>query len=56
MVEIGIIMGSKSDYPVMKEATEILDDFGIGYETEIVSAHRTPERWWITVKMHTEGE
>ena len=33
-------MGSKSDYPVMKEATEILDDFGIGYETEIVSAHR----------------
>ena len=44
MVEIGIIMGSKSDYPVMKEATEILDDFGIGYETEIVSAHRTPEK------------
>ena len=37
-------MGSKSDYPVMKEATEILDDFGIGYETEIVSAHRTPEK------------
>ena len=44
MLEIGIIMGSKSDYPVMKEATEILDDFGIGYETEIVSAHRTPEK------------
>ena len=44
MIEIGIIMGSKSDYPVMKEATEILDDFGIGYETEIVSAHRTPEK------------
>ena len=44
MVEIGIIMGSKSDYPIMKEATEILDDFGIGYETEIVSAHRTPEK------------
>ena len=37
-------MGSKSDYPIMKEATEILDDFGIGYETEIVSAHRTPEK------------
>ncbi len=44
MATIGIIMGSKSDYPVMKEATEILDDFGISYETEIVSAHRTPEK------------
>ena len=40
MAKIGIIMGSKSDYPVMKEATEILDDFGISYETEVVSAHR----------------
>ena len=37
-------MGSKSDYPIMKEATEILDEFGISYETEIVSAHRTPEK------------
>ena len=44
MVNIGIIMGSKSDYPIMKEATEILDEFGISYETEIVSAHRTPEK------------
>tara|TARA_Y200000002_G_scaffold74904_1_gene58774 strand:- start:4062 stop:4538 length:477 start_codon:yes stop_codon:yes gene_type:complete len=44
MATVGIIMGSKSDYPVMKEATEILDDFGISYETEIVSAHRTPEK------------
>ena len=44
MVNIGIIMGSKSDYPIMKEATEILDEFGICYETEIVSAHRTPEK------------
>ena len=44
MLKVGIIMGSKSDYPIMKEATEILDDFGISYETEIVSAHRTPEK------------
>ena len=44
MLKIGIIMGSKSDYPIMKEATEILDEFGISYETEIVSAHRTPEK------------
>ena len=44
MVKIGIIMGSKSDYPIMKAATEILDEFGISYENEIVSAHRTPEK------------
>ena len=44
MVKIGIIMGSKSDFPVMKEAAEILNDFGISYETEIVSAHRTPDK------------
>tara|TARA_B100000609_G_C17209677_1_gene433033 strand:- start:772 stop:1308 length:537 start_codon:yes stop_codon:yes gene_type:complete len=44
MVKIGIIMGSKSDYPIMREATEILDDFEISYETEIISAHRTPEK------------
>lgn len=43
-VEIGIIMGSDSDLPTMKEAITICEDFGIGYEVEIVSAHRTPER------------
>lgn len=42
--KIGIIMGSDSDLPVMKEAAEILDYFGIGYELTIVSAHRTPKR------------
>jgi 5-(carboxyamino)imidazole ribonucleotide mutase len=42
--KIGIIMGSDSDLPVMKQAAEILDDFGIGYELTIVSAHRTPKR------------
>lgn len=44
MVEIGIIMGSTSDYPVMKAAVEILQKLGISYEVEIVSAHRTPEK------------
>jgi 5-(carboxyamino)imidazole ribonucleotide mutase len=39
---VGIIMGSDSDLPVMKEAAAILDDFGVGYEIKIVSAHRTP--------------
>jgi len=41
---VGIIMGSDSDLKVMKEAAKVLDDFGIGYEITIVSAHRTPER------------
>ena len=37
-------MGSKSDYPVMKEAEDILKEFNIDYEIEIISAHRTPEK------------
>lgn len=41
---VGIIMGSKSDLPVMKPAAEMLDEFGIPYELDIVSAHRTPEK------------
>ena len=41
---VGIIMGSESDWPTMKWAAEILDGFGIHYETKIVSAHRTPDR------------
>ena len=41
---VGIIMGSKSDLSVMKEAIDILNEFGIENEVEIVSAHRTPEK------------
>jgi 5-(carboxyamino)imidazole ribonucleotide mutase len=44
MIQVGIIMGSKSDLPIMKEAKLILDEFGIQCEVEIVSAHRTPEK------------
>ena len=44
MPKVGIIMGSKSDYPVMKEAEDILKEFNIDYEIEIVSAHRTPQK------------
>lgn len=40
---VGIIMGSDSDLPVMKEAAAVLENFGIEYEINIVSAHRTPE-------------
>lgn len=41
-VEVGIIMGSSSDWPTMKHAADILDYFGIGNETRVISAHRTP--------------
>jgi 5-(carboxyamino)imidazole ribonucleotide mutase len=41
---VGIIMGSTSDLKVMREAADILEDFGIPFEITIVSAHRTPER------------
>lgn len=42
-VEVGIIMGSKSDLPVMQDAATILTELGVSYEMNIVSAHRTPE-------------
>jgi len=45
-IPVGIIMGSQSDWPTMKEAANILDELGIAYETKIVSAHRTPDRLW----------
>lgn len=43
---VGIIMGSQSDWPTMKEAANILDQLQISYEKKIVSAHRTPDRLW----------
>lgn len=43
MKQVGIIMGSKSDLPVMQKAIDILKEFGIGSDVKIVSAHRTPE-------------
>ena len=43
---VGIIMGSQSDWPTMKEAALLLDQLGIPYEAKIVSAHRTPDRLW----------
>lgn len=41
---VGIIMGSKSDLPIMQEAAKVLEELGVGYELTIVSAHRTPLR------------
>lgn len=45
-ITVGIIMGSQSDWPTMKEAATLLDELGVAYETRIVSAHRTPDRLW----------
>jgi 5-(carboxyamino)imidazole ribonucleotide mutase len=44
MAEVGIIMGSRSDWETMRHAAETLDALQVSYETKIVSAHRTPER------------
>jgi len=43
-VDVGLIMGSQSDWPTMREAAAILDELGVTYESRIVSAHRTPDR------------
>jgi 5-(carboxyamino)imidazole ribonucleotide mutase len=45
-VKVGIIMGSQSDWPTMKEAADMLDALGVAFEARIVSAHRTPDRLW----------
>ena len=45
-VKVGIIMGSQSDWPTMKQAALLLDDLGVAYEKKIISAHRTPDRLW----------
>ena len=53
---ISIIMGSDSDLPIMKQAAEMLDYFGIAYEMTIVSAHRTPQRMFdFAENAHTRG-
>jgi 5-(carboxyamino)imidazole ribonucleotide mutase len=46
MKQVGIIMGSKSDLPIMQDAVDILKEFGLDAEVKIVSAHRTPERMY----------
>ncbi len=53
-VEIGIIMGSDSDLPVISEAAKILDKFEVPYELTVVSAHRTPDRLYEYAKSAKE--
>jgi len=43
-IEVGIVMGSDSDLPIMEVAVKVLKEFGIGYEVKVLSAHRTPNQ------------
>ena len=52
--KVGIIMGSDSDLPVMREAARVLDEFEVPYELTIVSAHRTPDRMAVYAKKAAE--
>jgi 5-(carboxyamino)imidazole ribonucleotide mutase len=53
---VGIIMGSKSDFPIMQQAVEILKELRIDYEVSVVSAHRTPEKMFEYAKTaHSRG-
>ncbi|GAB7564616.1 5-(carboxyamino)imidazole ribonucleotide mutase [Methylobacillus methanolivorans] len=51
---VGIIMGSDSDWPVMRAAAQMLADFGIAYEARVVSAHRTPDLMFEFAEQATE--
>ncbi|MGF3195819.1 5-(carboxyamino)imidazole ribonucleotide mutase [Facklamia sp. P13055] len=56
MVSVGVIMGSKSDWPTMKIATEVLTEFGIEFEKKVVSAHRMPDEMFAYAKdAHKRG-
>jgi 5-(carboxyamino)imidazole ribonucleotide mutase len=45
-IDVGIVMGSQSDWPTLREAADILETLGVPFEARIVSAHRTPDRLW----------
>lgn len=53
---VAIVMGSDSDWPVMKNAAQMLADFGVPYEAKVVSAHRTPDLMFeFAENAHTQG-
>ena len=56
MTQVGIVMGSDSDLPVMQDAAKILEEFGIATEVTIVSAHRTPDRFVDTQSLRQDAE
>ena len=47
---VAIIMGSRSDWPILRHAAEMLDSLGVAYEAKVVSAHRTPDRMYAFAK------
>ena len=47
---VAIVMGSRSDWPTMKAAADVLDSLGVAYEAKVVSAHRTPDRMYAFAK------
>ena len=51
---VAIIMGSRSDWPVLRHAAEMLESLGVAYEAKVVSAHRTPERMYAFAKVTIE--
>ena len=53
-MKVGVIMGSISDFEYMREAVEVLREFGVEVEVEVVSAHRTPERMYEYAKTARE--
>src|SRR6201985_2496183 len=53
-IKVGIIMGSKSDLPVMQDAADVLKELGVEYEITVVSAHRTPDRMFSYAKSAAE--
>jgi 5-(carboxyamino)imidazole ribonucleotide mutase len=46
MALVGIVMGSQSDWPTLRDAARVLDELSVAHEARIVSAHRTPDRLW----------
>lgn len=52
--QVGIIMGSDSDLPVMREAATALDEFGVSYEVRVISAHRTPQAMLVYAERAAE--
>jgi 5-(carboxyamino)imidazole ribonucleotide mutase len=48
--QVAIIMGSRSDWPTMKAAADVLESLGVAYEAKVVSAHRTPDRMYVFAK------
>ena len=54
MAQVGIVMGSDSDMPIMAKAAEILDELGVSYEMTIISAHREPDVFFEYAKTAEE--